>query len=115
MIALVFLVTALLAASGEINRVAGSTSTSTVFAPSSSTIFALATKVFAGTITSSPSPIPMAIKVASAPLVQLLASMAWGAPKYSASCFSTCWQIVPVVKKGVSKTSAMPLASALES
>ena len=68
-IALVFSVTLLATCSGSILNVCVDTSTNTGVAPQYKTTFAVATQVNAGTITSSPGPIPIAANAKCKPVV----------------------------------------------
>ena len=79
------------------SKVSGSQSTKIGFPPSISTTFAVARKVIAGTITSSPRLIFKANNAAIAPLVQLLVSKAYLQLKKFDNFFSTFSPNFPVV------------------
>jgi hypothetical protein len=67
-------------------------------------------KVMAGTITSSPGPIPSASSTATAPLVHELVSFAVGTPNRAARVASTPLPTAPLVRNGEPSTAATELA-----
>jgi hypothetical protein len=69
---------------GSSSSASSSTSAKTIFAPARRTASAVAMKVFAGTTTSSPCPIPSARRATSSASVPLAAPTTWRAPRKSA-------------------------------
>ena len=78
--------------------VAGSTSTSTGRAPASATTFAVAGNVYAGTITSSPGPIPSASTARWSAAVPEETATAWGTSQARASSASNSATFGPIVR-----------------
>src|SRR5690606_40943644 len=90
MMTLVGGVIAVSTASGSMHKVSASMSTSTGLAPTCSTTLAVAAKVRAGTITSSPGPTPSATRATWSPAVHELSirEVPSGAPTYSPQLLS---------------------------
>ncbi len=110
MIARVAGVIAASAASRSINPVPGTESTSTGVAPACSTALAEATKVIAGTSTSSPGPIPSTSIARNSAAVHDETQRQWGTPIYSASIASNRCTFGPVPthpERSESTTSAI--------
>ena len=94
-IALVRLVIALRIASGSMLRVSLSQSTSTAVQPAIQIASAVAKKVLALVISSSPGPSPRAMKVSHSASVPLPTPIAYLEPAYVASCSSNFLSIGP--------------------
>ena len=90
-------VTAAATAAGSTRNVSGSTSTSTARAPQSSTTFAVAGKVYAGTMTSSPGPISSASSARWSAAVPDETTAACAVPTASASAASNSPTFAPIV------------------
>src|SRR5690606_27567635 len=90
-------------ASGSMHKVSASMSTSTGLAPTCSTTLAVAAKVRAGTITSSPGPTPSATRATWSPAVHELSirEVPSGAPTYTPNCASKAFVRGPVVIQSV--------------
>ena len=84
---------------------AGSTSTSTGVAPASRTTFAVAGKVYAGTITSSPAPIPSASTARWSAAVPFETATACSTPHAAATSCSSSATFGPIVSAPDSSTS----------
>ena len=90
-------VTAAATAAGSTRNVSGSTSTSTARAPQSSTTFAVAGNVYAGTMTSSPGPISSASSARWSAAVPDDTTAACAVPTASASASSNSATFAPIV------------------
>ncbi|OGV67274.1 MAG: hypothetical protein A2283_05030 [Lentisphaerae bacterium RIFOXYA12_FULL_48_11] len=111
MISLVRSVTADLIAAGEVMSVSRSTSTKTGFAPASTMRFTVETQVIDGVITSSPGPIPKAVRMTCIPAVaEAMATASWH-PVYLRNSFSNSVFLGPVVIHPDRRTSFTALMS----
>src|SRR5581483_1843232 len=99
------------ASPGSMFIVTGSTSTSTGFAPTSATTFAVAGKVYAGTSTSSPSPMPSASTATWSAAVPDETAAACVVPAAAASSSSSSRTFGPIVSWPVSRTAAISASS----
>ena len=92
-----------------------SMSTNTGLARTRATTFALAAKLIAGTMTSSPAPTPATSSAISSPAVAEVITRTWRPdPKYAASAASKAWTLGPLAscpERNTSATAAMLSAS----
>ena len=90
MIALVRGVTAASMRVGSMSSVSSSTSTNTGTAPTMSAALAVAMNVYGGTRTSSPGPIPSALRATDSAIVPLTQAIPWRAAWRAANSTSSC-------------------------
>src|SRR6185437_2981400 len=91
---------------GVSSRLSGLTSANRGVAPARTTASADAMKVLAGTITSSPAPIPSAVSVSAIASVPLATPIACGDPQYAAQDCSNSSTASPPIKAPDSSTPA---------
>ncbi len=107
MMAFVFGVIAASIFAGSMHLVSGSQSTNTAVAPAIQMASAVAKKVFGCVITSSPGPMPIAIRASQMASVPLPTPMACAVPWNAASSCSNCFSIGPWTYSPLSITRLM--------